>query len=1009
MSLEAVLSSSPCLEFEGKPEKGYLQQWYDDLHGPNGWRSWWIVPTSRRRRQILLRFASTARLPRVLTLDGLMQHLQGFARDPRRPIGNTGQLLRVARAWKQLHPEASPTTGRILQLQRVVMEWSECGDTPPGHHPHSAFVRAFNEIAENDGCLDRSAILKVLVEEIKDSNSSLARLLQEKRILFDGFHRFSEPELQLIQAIGKHADVRLWLVTAEGQPYHPNVARIVEQLNVDVMRDQRKASPLSEVGRSLFSNGQVEHANVDMIAAASMAAECHAVAVRIKKLMRDGGNGARLSDIAVVVPDDGYLPLLKNTFRAARIDYSLAAEVFVLADSRPARVLLLALRLIRHGWQAEALFDFLRQPMLFRRLRKSHLLEWLRQRSNQTVARNDWMSWKKKWTELIANHKKSALADEEERDDSPEERTERAKHRACELSELLDSIGEVLIPVEQLEKELAKKSANDPAEVVTAIGRLFESIHASTWLSPSGRSEWELIPAREWEIDQLAFNNLKDVLLELNETPVEDFPREKDGRIDVELVLKLALAAESFQTSAEDDAGVQILKARTIRGSKFRAVFAVGLVEGKVPSDVAENPATTDKDSLIAHLRAEQKHEQEYLFAQLFESAQDELILTWPKMENDAPLMESPFLRHVRAKIGKKDVMNAPTTIIDLRQAMLSSNRPALKDDSDAQRMIAARATWQQRQKPEQLQIKEWALPLLALRYPKEKAFSATALEKYASCPFHHFAAKTLGLDELERDDAAMRWGSFLHCALEEFFKEWKKLPAATSFESDKAEQLLGSILSNRWPDVAHTLDGTHLHDFDKALTRAFVNVAAHLHENGFKQVAAEWEFTVEIPGEAGTSIKLYGKIDRIDRKTSDDGEFELIIDFKTGKVATGGKLLERIGNGRMLQLPLYGLARQIDQKKPVKHGIYLLLNRRVKDATPDKLGKFTVHVGGMLVKEKVPFNPEAAGHCAVKLASEMLAGRIALSRYDVDHKDPACQSYCSARHACRHPKGYKT
>ena len=1005
MSLEAVLSSSPCLEFEAKPEQGRIQRWYDDLHGPNGWRSWWIVPTSRRRRQILLRSSSTARLPRVLTLDGLMQHLQGFVRDPRRPIGNTGQLLRVACAWKQLHPDASPTTGRILQLQRVVAEWSECGDTPLASHPHAEFVRAFNAIAVNDGCLDRSAIIKVLAEEVKDSNSPLARMLQKKLILFDGFHRFSEPELQLIQAIGKHANVRLWLVTAEGQPYHANVARIVDRLSVDVMRDQRKAPPLSEVGRSLFSNGQVECSKVDMIAAASMAAECHAVAVRIRKLMRDGGNGARLSEIAVVIPDDGYLPLLKNTFRAARIEYSLAAKVFALSDSRPARVLLLALRLIRHGWQAEALFDFLRQPMLFRRLKNSHLLEWLRQRSPLAVARHDWSSWQQIWNERIKIHRIGTPTDEDERDDDPQERLAKANALADLLDQLVQSIDELLVPISKIEKELAGKGANKPSELVGAIGRLLEALHASTWLSPAGRSEWELIPAREWEIDQLAFNNLKDVLLELNETPVDDFPREKDGRIDVELVLKLALAAETFQTSAEDDAGVQILKARTIRGSKFRAVFAVGLVEGKVPSDVAENPATADKDSPIARLRAEQKHEQEYLFAQLFESAQDQLILTWPKMENEAPLMESPFLRRVRAKIGDKEAKNTPTTIIDLRQAMLSSNRPALMDDPDAQRMIAARATWQQRQKPEQLQIKEWALPLLTLRYPKEKAFSATALEKYASCPFHHFATKTLGLDELERDDAAMRWGSFLHDVLDRFFK------ASKTDDSIAPRERFLALLHKDWPAIAPTLDPHYIHDFEKALTDAFVTVSTYLANEGFVQVESEWEEkAIAIPMSDGVPLLLHVKIDRIDQHKN--GNAELICDFKTGGIMSGAKLKERIRLGRALQLPLYGYARQFIKGTPVTHGIYVKLSRKV-ESTPDEHAPFLVQVGKALTMHpravKIDFEPEKARDCAIALATAMRKGLIPLSEYPADHKDPACQSYCSARHACRHPKGYKT
>ncbi len=1004
MSLEAVLSSSPCLDFEGRPEGNPLSQWFDDLTGTNGWRTWWIVPTSRRRRQIVRRVNSAALLPRVLTFDGLMQQLQGFARDQRRVIGNIGQLLRVAIAWKKVHPHDLPTSGRIQQLKGIISEWIECGASPPIPHPHAAFVRAYTEIVENDGCLDRTAILKVLANEIHDKNSPLAGILHAKQFLFDGFHRFSEQELNLIQAMGQVANVRLWLVTAEGQPYHNNVARILERLNVEGKSDQRKAGLLSQVGRSLFSTGTVEHAKVDLIPAPSMESECQAVAAKIKSLMRDWNNGSRLSDIAVVVPDDGYLPLLKNTFRAARIDYSPAAEMFSLAESRPARVLFLALRLFQRGWQAETLFDFLRQPLLFRRLKKNHLLEWLRQRSTLAVEKTDWKSWQEKWSELIAQHEKMALEDEEERGDEQEERSERVKHRTRELFELLDSIGKVLVPVEELERELSKKSAKDPTVLVAAISSLLESIRLSTWLSPAGLTDWTLIPPREWEIDQLAFNNLKDVLLELHETPVEDFPRDKDGRIDVELVLKLALAAENFQTSAEDDAGVQILKPRTIRGSKFRAVFAVGLVEGKVPRDVAENPVTALSDSLIARLRTEQMHEQEYLFAQLFESAQERLVLTWPTMENDSPLMESPFLRQVREKIGKTELHRVPPTIIDLRYAMLFVDQLERKNDHDAQRMIASRDIWKQRQAPEQLHIKEWARPLLALRYPKEKAFSATALEKYASCPFHHFASKTLGLDELERDDAAMRWGSFLHDVLDRFFKSSK--PDDSTPPHDRFSELL----RKEWPGIAATLDPYYFHDFEKALTEAFFAVSDYLAREGFDQVESEWEEkAIEIPMEDGVPLLLHVKIDRIDRHKG--GDAELICDFKTGVVTSGARLRERIAAGRALQLPLYGYARQSKTGIRVTHGIYVKLSRKV-ESTPDKHAPFIVHVGTSLTMPsravKIEFKPEEARERAIMLATEMRKGQIPLSEYPSDHKDPACQSYCTARHACRHPKGYK-
>src|SRR6266545_3582454 len=188
MSLAAVVSASPCLGFEEKPDADPMRDWYDDLYGDDGWRSWWIVPTSRRRRQIIREATTATRLPRVLTLDGLAQHLAGFARIGR-PIGNTGRLLRIARAFREAQPGVPLTMGRVLQLDRIASEWRESGKTPPVQHPHGKFLRAFNKIIEKDRCIDRPAELAALTKEIAAAGNPLAAMLLGRRILFDGFHR----------------------------------------------------------------------------------------------------------------------------------------------------------------------------------------------------------------------------------------------------------------------------------------------------------------------------------------------------------------------------------------------------------------------------------------------------------------------------------------------------------------------------------------------------------------------------------------------------------------------------------------------------------------------------------------------------------------------------------------------------------------------------------------------------------------------------------------------------
>lgn len=996
MPIEAVVSSNPTTT---------LPEWLAELKE----RSWRIVPTSRRRRALIQESDGAAILSRIWTLDDLLKHLTGYATTLRPVMGHTGQLLRIARAWREAHPnKPTPTPGRVVQLDQISAEWRELGKLPSSGHPHGKFLRAYAKILDKDGCTDRPGWIEAIAKELADRNSPLARVIgQLKSILFDGFHRFNEAELRLVEAIGQYTSVRLWLVGDREQAFFFNVQSILERLKIEKPIDVRRIeqSSFSSLGQSLFVAAKLRGAElVELVEAPNAEEEVAAIARRIKQLHRSWSADTRLADIAVVVPDDAYVRLVRSTFAATGITCAPAAETFALSQSRPARLVLAAMRIVRHEWPADALFDFLRQPLVYRKLDPRYRLDHLESLSPRLSARRSWPDWQGAWRTAIERYERGAPGE----DEKSEEDVEKRRSVAVELRKLLDSISAVLEPIRELQQELQKEFDGDSKKLVAAVVRLLNAVGIDKWLTPTDRRDWTEIPAREWEIDQLAFNNLKDVLTELSTTPTAGF--------DSELVLQLALAAEQFQASAADDAGVQIIKSGTIRGLTFRAVFAVGLVEGKVPPNPPEELPDEALDDARARRRVEDRREQEYLFTQLFESASESLVLSRPKREGDADLIESPFLRRVKEVIGWSEGKPLDNTIIDPAQALLHASRldesqRALLTDS-----LSALDVWNRsRQADRELKIHDWALPLLNLRYPPEKAFSATALEKYASCPFQHFVTKTLGLEESQRDDSALRSGLFVHEVIEAFFHGWNKEHGEMEFDAERARPIFERLFAERWGTQGHALEPSLNHLFAKALTETLMSIGAYLVKEGYRQVAAEWEFKdVAITDEAGNSILLYGKIDRIDRKTTENGVIELIADFKTGRVRSGKELEHYLQTGRLLQLPLYGLARQLATKQEqnkVTHGLYVRLSRKVKAVTPSDYDKFLVHVGGelQLPSRAMPqvFSPEAAGTKAVELAMEMRSGRIPLTEYDIDHKHSACGSYCPTRHACRQPKGY--
>jgi hypothetical protein len=224
----------------------------------------------------------------------------------------------------------------------------------------------------------------------------------------------------------------------------------------------------------------------------------------------------------------------------------------------------------------------------------------------------------------------------------------------------------------------------------------------------------------------------------------------------------------------------------------------------------------------------------------------------------------------------------------------------------------------------------------------------------------------------------------------------------------EDAKRRFFELFEQEWQRNAGENDPTLKHDFEKALGEAFLGIAEFFQSEGFTQVAAEWGFNGEqIGADAnGQPVRLSGKIDRIDRDA--DGR-ELISDYKSGALATGTRLVERVKNGRLLQLPLYGAVRGQVTKADVCHGAYVRLSRKV-ESEPKKTAAFLTHIGTALTTGRripVDFSPEQAVEQALKFAGEIRSGRIALTEYDAESSDPACVAHCAARHACRHPRGY--
>lgn len=259
----------------------------------------------------------------------------------------------------------------------------------------------------------------------------------------------------------------------------------------------------------------------------------------------------------------------------------------------------------------------------------------------------------------------------------------------------------------------------------------------------------------------------------------------------------------------------------------------------------------------------------------------------------------------------------------DFRLALLGTRgvelRPLLLDlwPEGAERAIAARA---ERNAPV-FTAHDGIVDLRGLWSPfADPKLSATALERYARCPYQFFLNKVLGIRAVAEPDASaglspLDRGNIMHEVLEIWVKNWldsKSRPWA-EYVADPGQ--LDEIANRRidraererqlgGPDVAEAFRSQMLGDLDQTRRREQIRAA-----NGWTPAHAEWEFEqVGVETEDGRTLQVNGKVDRVDAHAG--GRLNA-VDYKTGKFREDAA--RQFFSGRALQLPTY--LRAIEQR----------------------------------------------------------------------------------------------
>ena len=215
------------------------------------------------------------------------------------------------------------------------------------------------------------------------------------------------------------------------------------------------------------------------------------------------------------------------------------------------------------------------------------------------------------------------------------------------------------------------------------------------------------------------------------------------------------------------------------------------------------------------------------------------------------------------------------------------------------------------------------ALPSMAvdLLYSRVLTTSVSALEDFSACPFKFFVARGLGAKERERYEPDVReLGSFQHELLREVHQHlaqadirWRDLTPADAERVvlELGEKLLVAYRGGLFQTSAEArFVGSQLVQQIRLL---FSTLVGWMPQYQFDPVAVELDFGFgseglgawELPVDAEHSLRLRGRIDRIDiRPASESGPaLAVIIDYKSSRMQLEPVKLQ---NGLQLQLLSY-------------------------------------------------------------------------------------------------------
>ena len=641
-----------------------------------------------------------------------------------------------------------------------------------------------------------------------------------------------------------------------------------------------------------------EGRSVRIVEAASDLDEVRFAAEQIRRWQIDG---VRLRQIGVFCRDlQPYVPWVRPIFA----EYGLCCFIDQqrsLSEHPLMRYVRAALRITMDGWRRLSVLDMLKCGLSPLTIEEADRLENFALRHG--IDRQQWLD---SWDYLIAP------PDEDEKAD---EKREREESRLC--SEYRDRMLTLLRPLNAAWAE----SEIPVTQLTSALRGLIDSDSLQAQMKIWASADEESAQGHEQCIEALRdLLQASDLLLGESKLP----PRQ------IAEMLLAAMEEMSVKLAPPTLDQVLVGQIDRSRSPEFERVILLGMNEGTFPARASEDSIFNDAERRAleaAGVELNPDSATKAIAEQLtgyiaMTRASHELILTRPRTdEAGRKLASSGFIAQVQKLLPHVAIEQAtfainPKAAAGRRMAGLYVNEAKL-EASIAKQLLG-----------------------------DELNCSATRLECFAQCPFRHFLERSLRLKEREEAEiSSLDLGNAFHYVLDKLGTlmvkanlNWTSAELTDHIETlvkEVAEELRGQVLLS-------SARNSYLLGVIKRMLLKLVADQKLLSASGYALSETEMTFGEGKPGlppllihtPKGRTVRLRGRIDRVDCREEGKEKSYLIFDYKTSEKKLS---LVEVEKGLSLQLMIYWLVMQ-ESGREVDAALYQQLMRPMKTEKAPKM-----------------------------------------------------------------------